>query len=212
MSQNIKIAVLGGGGRTGEYLINQLIERGYHIKVLLRNPNAFKIESPLIEIIQGDAIELNAVTSLINGCVAIISTIGQRPGEPLVAEQATKNVLDAMDCYDVRRYVLLAGINLDTPFDHKGPESIVATNWMKANYPLIQEDRQNSYIRLVESNVNWTLVRVPLIEFNNAKSEVVANLEDCLGNKVDAGSIAAFLIDQLFVNTFYAKAPFVCNF
>lgn len=101
MNQNIKIAVLGGGGRTGKYLITQLIEKGYSVKVLLRNPDVFKINSPLIEVIHGDAIDFKAVYSLIDGCQAVISTIGQRPGEPLVAEQATKNVLDGMSIYAV---------------------------------------------------------------------------------------------------------------
>ena len=38
MEQKIKIAVLGGGGRTGKYLVTQLLSQGYHLKLLLRNP------------------------------------------------------------------------------------------------------------------------------------------------------------------------------
>jgi putative NADH-flavin reductase len=96
MNQNLKIAVFGGGGRTGKYLLTQLIENGYRIKVLLRNPESFQMNSPLIEIVQGDAIDFAVVSSLIDGCQAVISTIGQRPGEPLVAEHVTKNILEAM--------------------------------------------------------------------------------------------------------------------
>ncbi len=43
MNLNIKIAVLGGGGRTGHFLINQLIEKRASIKLLLRNLETFKI-------------------------------------------------------------------------------------------------------------------------------------------------------------------------
>jgi putative NADH-flavin reductase len=212
MNRNIKIAVFGGGGRTGKYLITQLIEKGYSLKVLLRNLETFELKSPLIQIVQGDAIDFTIVNSLIDGCQAVISTIGQRPGEPLVAEQATRNILNAMSHYSVKRYILVAGVNIDTPLDNKGPETITATNWMKANYPIIQEDRQKAYDLLVESNMNWTLVRVPFIDFNIGKGDVNVSLDDCMGDKIDAGNIAAFLIKQLSEETYFNKAPFICNF
>lgn len=211
MIQNVKIAVLGGGGRTGKYLVNELIAKGYSVKLLLRNPENFQIKSPLIEIIHGDAIDFVAVNSLLKNCQAVISTIGQRPGEPLVAEQATKNVLEAMSRNGINRYILLAGINVDTPFDKKGPETINATNWMKSNFPIIQEDRQKSYSLLVNSSINWTLLRVPFIDFNQAKCKMGISLYDCLGNKIDAGSIATFLTLQLEDCTYYNKAPFIYN-
>ena len=211
MIQNIKIAVLGGGGRTGKYLITELIAKGYSVKLLLRNPETFQTKSHLIEIIHGDAIDFVAVNSLLKNCQAVISTIGQRPGEPLVAEQATKNVLEAMSRNGINRYILLAGINVDTPFDKKGPETINATNWMKSNFPIIQEDRQKSYSLLVNSSINWTLLRVPFIDFNQAKSKMGISLYDCLGNKIDAGSIATFLTLQLEDCTYYNKVPFIYN-
>ena len=82
---------------------------------------------------------------------------------------------------------------------------------MKSNYPVIQEDRQKAYSLLVNSNINWTLVRVPLIEFNDAKGEAIVDLNDCLGDKIDAGNIAGFLIKQLFDDTYYNTAPFIYN-
>ena len=70
-----------------------------------------------------------------------------------------------MTYYEIRRYLLVAGINIDTPFDKKSPQTLAATDWMKANFPLIQEDRQKAYNALFENPLDWTLVRVPMIEF-----------------------------------------------
>ena len=211
MNKITKIAVLGGGGRTGQYLISQLIEKGYSVKVLLRNPSTFQITNPLIEIVQGDALDVSVLNSLIEGCQSVISTIGQRPGEPLVAEQATRNVLAAMAQYDVRRYILVAGINVDTPFDRKGPDTIAATNWMKTNFPVIQEDRQKAYNLLAHSARKWTLVHVPFINFSRSTTEVQVALDDCRGSKIDASNIAAFLIRQLDDETYINTAPFIWN-
>lgn len=140
-----KTAVLGGGGRTGTYIVNQLLKQGFSIKLLLRNPESFSIQNDQIEIIKGDALDLEAVQLLLQDCQAVISTVGQRKDEPLVAGLATKNILEVMNRYGIDRYILLAGLNIDTPFDKKGIKTQMASDWMKTNFPLIQEDRQKAY-------------------------------------------------------------------
>jgi putative NADH-flavin reductase len=211
MEQKIKIAILGGGGRTGKYLVTQLLRQGYNIKLLLRSPENFQLESPFIEIIKGDAIDAEAIRSLVQGCQAVISTVGQRKDEPLVASQATMNILKAMTEYGIKRYILVAGLNVDTPFDKKSPETITATEWMKMTFPVIHADRQKTYSILSTSDVNWTLVRVPFIEFTDTKGETIVSLEDCRGNKISANDIATFVIEQLSDETYVKKSPFIAN-
>ncbi|MHC0446620.1 NAD(P)H-binding protein [Flavobacterium sp. 3-218] len=204
-----KVAVLGGGGRTGKYLVNQLLENGFSVKLLLRNPNNFTIQSSKIEIIKGDAIDEESINVLLKDCQAVLSTIGQRPGEPMVASQATKNILKAMKNYDIQRYVLLAGLNIDTPFDKKSPKTIMATDWMKTNFPEIQKDRQFTYDLLINSDVDWTQVRVPLIIFSDESSEISVNLEDCLGDKITALDISKFMVKEMLKSNYSRQSPFI---
>jgi len=117
-----KVAVLGGGGRTGNYLVNQLLKEGFSVKLLLRHQENFPIQNNQIEIIKGDALDLESIKSLLKDCQVVLSTIGQRKDEPLVASAATKNILQVMNDYGIERYVLLAGLNIDTPFDKKVPK------------------------------------------------------------------------------------------
>ena len=206
-----KVAVLGGGGRTGRYLVNQLLEKGFNVKVLLRNPQNFTIQNSKIEIIKGDAISESSIRSLLEDCQAVVSTIGQRPGEPMVASQATKNILKIMNEFDIERYVLLAGLNIDTPFDKKSEKTLLATEWMKANYPEIQKDRQLTYDLLTESNADWTLIRVPFIEFTDTAAEVIVNPEDSPGDKISSFDIAGFMVQEMIEPKFIRKAPFIAN-
>ena len=214
MEQKTKIAVIGGGGRTGKFLVNQLLKKGYQLKLLLRNPEQFSIKNPNIEILRGDVLDLENVCVLLNGCSAVISTVGQRNGEPLVASKATDHILKAIaevqkgKSYPMR-YILMAGINVDTPFDKKGPETLAATEWMKTNFPLIHKDRQIAYSILAKSAVEWTLVRVPFIEFSEGKGQIEVNVEDSPGQKISAGDIAGFLIEQLTETAYIRKAPFI---
>lgn len=148
---------------------------------------------------------------MVQDCQAVISTVGQRPGEPLVASRAVTNALEAMNEFGLKRFISLAGLNVDTPFDRKSAETRMATEWMKANFPEIHDDRQKSYTILSESNLDWTLVRVPFIEFLEAAGELAVNLEDCPSNKINAGNLSIFLADQLFDETYIRKSPFVAS-
>ena len=148
---------------------------------------------------------------MVEGCQAIISTVGQRKDEPLVASQATTNVLKAMGEFGIQRYILVAGLNVDTPFDKKGTETSLASEWMRMNFPLIHADRQKAYSILSTSDVNWTLVRVPFIVFSDARDKTAVSLEDCPGKKITAPDIAAFLIEQLNDDTYARKSPFITN-
>ncbi|KAF2335523.1 NAD(P)-dependent oxidoreductase [Flavobacterium daemonense] len=204
-----KVAVLGGAGRTGNYLINQLLNKGFYVKALVRNPENLTIQNSHLEIIKGDAVDEEIIRLLLADCQAVVSTIGQRPGEPMVASQSVKNVLKAMKELNIDRFVLLAGLNIDTPFDKKSPKTIMATDWMKTNFPIIQEDRQKAYDLLVQSDVGWTQVRVPFIEFTDESSEIEVNLEDCLGDKITASDIVVFMVEEMTESNYSRKSPFI---
>ena len=221
MDQNIKIAVLGGGGRTGKYVVKHLLSKGYQLKILLRNiPEISELTKdeftsnlthPLAEIVKGDAVLYEDIRRLLSGCDAVISTIGQRPGEPMVAGAATKNVLQVMEEFSIQRYIVVAGVNVDTPFDKKSEQTKAATNWMKENFPATHEDRAKAYHILAKSQLDWTLVRLPMIEYSSENFLTDSSTEDCLGQQISTADIAFFLEEQLTDKRFIRKSPFLYN-
>jgi putative NADH-flavin reductase len=206
-----KVAVIGGTGKSGKYLVKQLISQGIYFKILLRSPESFPIHSPLVEVVKGDVRDYNSVSPLIGGCQAVISTLGQPRGESSIFSHATRNVIQSMNDFGVKRYILTTGLNVDTPFDNKSPKTKFATEWMKTNYPETTSDKQEEYNILSQSKVDWTLVRLPLIEQTDSKNEISINLEDCPGDKISTTDLAEFLIDQLSDETFTRKSPFIAN-
>ena len=213
MQQSSIIAVIGGTGKAGKYIVNQLIQRGFYLKLLLRNPEKFIIQSPQIEIIQGDVKDYDTVLSLIKGTEAVISALGlgQPASETSIFSQATTNILQAMNACNMLRYIVITGINVNTPFDKKSSKTQFATDWMYINYPNSTANKQKEYDLLLASNIDWTLVRLPLIEQTDEVGEVQISLEDCLGDKVSATNLANFLIDQLNDETYINKSPFLSN-
>lgn len=213
MQQSSTIAVIGGTGKAGKYVVNLLIQRGFHLKILLRNPKKFQIKSPQIETIQGDVKDYDTVLSLIKDTEAVISALGlgQPASETSIFSQATTNIIQAMNACNIQRYVIITGINVNTPFDKKSVKTQYATDWMYTNYPNSTADRQKEYDILLASNIDWTLIRLPLIEQTDEVGEVQISLEDCVGDKISATVLANFLITQLTDNKYIKQSPFLSN-
>ena len=80
---------------------------------------------------------------------------------------------------------------------------------MKTNFPEIQKDRQFTYDLLINSDVDWTQVRVPLIVFSDESSEISVNLEDCLGDKITALDISKFMVKEMLKSNYSRQSPFI---
>lgn len=211
MKQKIKLAIIGGTGKSGKYLVTQLLAREFHFKLLLRNPENFKIKNPFIEIVKGDARSYESVRSLVDGCQAVISTLGQPRGEAPIFSPATRNVIQAISQSNVDRYILTTGLSVDTPLDKKGSKTKMATDWMRSNYSETTFDKQIEFDVLSKSYVKWTLVRLPLIEQTDERRKVIVSLEDCPGDRISSSDLACFLIEQLSDESYVRKAPFIAN-
>ena len=204
------VAVIGGTGKAGTYLVQQLIHQGFHLN-LLHRPGTQVVEHPSVTPIVGDARNHSAIRLVVEGCQVVISTLGQPRGEAPIFSEATHHVLRAMQEHQIHRYVLITGLNVDTPTDRKGPFTQSATDWMKTNYPDTTADKQKEYALLAASQAHWTLVRLPLIELTDERNALCVSLEDCPGDKVSATSLAHFLVEQLTDDHYVGQAPFVAN-
>jgi uncharacterized protein YbjT (DUF2867 family) len=211
MQNNQPIAVIGGTGKSGKYLVSQLLSQGQVFKLLVRDANKFTLHHPLIELVEGDARDYAAVHSLLQGCQAVISTLGQPRGEAPVFSEATTHVLRAMAGYGVKRYIVTTGLNVNTPLDKKGAATSAATEWMRTNYAPTTADKQQEWEILAASGADWTLVRLPLIELTNDSTAIATSLEDCPGQRISATDLARFLIGQLSEVAFLQNAPFLAN-
>lgn len=213
MKSYSKVAVIGGTGKSGKYLVKELVAQGFSIRMLLRNPDKSPSPHPSIEIIVGQIQDPKAIADLLHGCDAVVSTLGLGipPSEPTVFSQATQAILQVMNEHGIRRYIVTTGLNVDTPMDSKSERVTLATHWMQTNYPVSTADKQAEYQLLSESAVDWTLVRLPLIEQTDERYPIRTSLEDCPGEKISATDLAVFLIDQLRKEDFVRKAPFIAN-
>lgn len=205
------IAVIGGTGKSGKYLVQNLLEKGYPIKLLWRNPEDFKMQDPLIEIVKGDVRDGEAVNSLIEGCDMVISTLGQPKGEKSVFSDAAENIIRTMNYYGIKRYIVTTGLSVNTSADRKNDRVKMATEWMYQNYPETTSDKQKEYQLLLESSLDWTLVRLPLINLTDESFTTETSLIDCKGENISAADLAEFLVLQIKNSNYIRESPFLYN-
>lgn len=211
MKQSNKIAVIGGTGKAGKYLISELVKQGFHIKVLARNPEKITQKSQLIEVVQGNIRDYASIRTLLTGCDAVISTLGPSKNEPDTCSVAVEHIIKAMQELDLKRYIELAGLAIDTPDDKKGFQTRMIVGILKRLFPAVINDRQKGYDLLSASNLNWTIVRSSMIELTDVKRTLKTNLTDSPGRKVSATDLAIFIITQLSSMQFVRKCPFVAS-
>jgi putative NADH-flavin reductase len=206
-----QVAVIGGTGKSGKYVVQELVNRNIRIKLLLRKTSSFETSNPLIEVVRGDARNYESIHSLFEGCDAVISTLSQPVGEESIFGDATRNILQAMEALGISRYVVTAGLNVDAIGDEKNEKVRFATDWMYQNYPKTTKDRQVEYELLAKSTIDWTMVRLPMIIQTEEHFPVEVNLIDCPGENISAADLAVFLVNQLSSETYVKKSPFIAN-
>ena len=77
-----KIIVFGATGGTGKLVVQQALQAGYFVTVVVRNPAAFTIQHPQLEIIKGDVFQPPTFENAIKGKDAVISCLGIARNEP----------------------------------------------------------------------------------------------------------------------------------
>jgi putative NADH-flavin reductase len=206
-----KIAVLGGTGKAGKYLIRELINQGYIIKALARDPRKIEQFHPSIEIIQGNARDYESILNLLMECDAVISTLGPSRNEPDTCSIAAGHIIKAMQSLNISRFIEVAGLGIDTPEDKKGLLTRILVTIMRWFASTVIDDRQKGYELLKNSNIQWTIVRCPMIKLTDLTRKIKTSLTDSPGNQIGATDLACFLIDQLSNEMFIRKAPFIAN-
>lgn len=206
-----KIAVIGGTGKSGQYLVKNLLEKGHSLKLLVRHPENFTIQNSLIEMVKGDVRDEAAVRSLIEGTDIVMSTLGQPKGEKSIFSDAAKNIIGAMNHYGISRYIVTTGLSVNTASDQKNERVKMATDWMYQNYPETTADKQKEYELLMESSLDWTLVRLPLIHLAEESFKTETSLTDCKGESISATDLAEFMASQIENSEYIRKSPFLYN-
>ena len=90
-----KIAVFGATGKVGNHFVEQALEAGYTLRVLVRNESRFNhADHDNVEVVVGDATRFEDVERTISDAQVVVSCLGN-PKRALIMEKAYDNIMTA---------------------------------------------------------------------------------------------------------------------
>jgi len=115
MTKN-KILLAGATGYLGSFITQDLIERGYETKIIVRNKKKVKIEAPTLEILEAQVTNPKTLKDICRDVDVVISTIGitrQKDGLTYmdVDYKANANLIDEAKRNGVKKFIYISVLN-----------------------------------------------------------------------------------------------------
>ena len=212
-SQHHTVALLGATGMVGGYLLEAALRRGYTVRALARNPAKLAQFGRRITIITGDARDPAVIRELLLGSDVVVSALGpvKADGDAsrLINTTVTRNVLEAMPSEDISLYIAVSGAAVVMPGDQRNLLGWWIRTLAQVGLRGALQDKQAEYDLLADSDVNWTLVRCPLIDPEPFDSPPLVSLKTPPAFRVRAGEVAQFMMKQLDARDFVRQGPFL---
>ncbi|KAL3461722.1 NAD(P)-binding protein [Aspergillus heterothallicus] len=177
--------VIGGTGRTGKLVLDELLGRGHEVTTLARNPDALGDPRPKLNIVKGTPTNLSDVRSAfklhtpdvvlvtLNAPRASDSPFAAPISSPTLMADCTTNIIAAMQEFHVRKVVIMQAFGVGESW---GNMNCMLQLLMKKSNMYLQYDDHNAVTEIVKgSGVEYVLVRpARLVESEERKVKVWA--------------------------------------
>lgn len=205
----MKVLVLGATGGTGRLIVHDALEQGHSVVALVRS-KARASDLPGADIIEGDARDEGALLRALDGCDAVISSLGTGISpfnEVSLLTEATHALLRAMARSGVRRLVCISALGVADSRGHGGFVFDRLFQPLLLRYAYKDKGRQEAAIRA--SSLDWVIVRPGRLTYDPARGIVraIVDVADVNGGKVARADVARFVVKQLTTDTWLKQAP-----
>ena len=111
-----KILLAGATGYLGRFITQELIDRDYETKIIVRNKESVKFTAPNLEILEAQVTKPETLKKICNDVSVVISTVGitrQKDGLTYldVDYQANANLIDEAKKSGVKKFIYISVLN-----------------------------------------------------------------------------------------------------
>jgi putative NADH-flavin reductase len=213
----MKLVIFGATGFSGQAILKLALSKGLQVTVLVRNKSAITIQNENLTVIQGNVLDSDDVKKVLENQDAVIQCLGvggKGDGKPTTfISDATKIIVEEMEKQDIKRLIAMSNVGAGNSlaFQPWVFTKIILPYFMKWLRVII-DDKNRMEPTVMNSELDWTIVRCPNIVDKSPKGNVHATL-DGKGLKlaVTLGDMAEFIMHQLTDNTYSRQAPSISN-
>ncbi len=207
------IVVFGATGRTGRHVVDRALDAGSSVVVFTRDRAKAPWSHARVQVIEGDARDPEDVDRAVQGSDAVVSVLApaqNESGRPIT--RATENIVWSMQKHSVRRLVASTGAGVTFPQDQPKVLNKVI-GWMVRTFSKhVYEDMKGAAQHVVNSDLDWTLVRVPVLNDDPAKGRIrVGYVGRGTGARLSRADMADFILDLVESGDHVRDVPVISN-
>lgn len=211
-----RILIYEATGRTGNLVVTYALEKGYEVTALVRNPDKITLQSEKLTVIKGVPTNIQDVRQAMQGCNYVINVLGalvekdsisfKHIEPPHTLEKSIYNTITCMHEFGIKRIISLSSIGVGNSYKY-------APWFMKlfikiSNFKIVFADHNQQEQLLINSNLDWTIVRpVGLNNNENLGTLVVSYDKTPAPFKMSRKQLAKFIIDNLDTTEYNHKTP-----
>lgn len=203
----MKVLVLGATGGSGRLIVRDALAKGHSVVALVRSKaNA---DLPGVDMIEGDARDEGTLIRALNGCDAVVSSLGTGLSfrEVSLLTVATGALVTAMTRNGVRRLVCISALGVGDSRGHGGFVFDKLFQPLLLSHAYKDKDGQEAAIR--GSSLDWVIVRPAMLTNDPARGSVraVTDLTTVNGGKIARADVARFVVEQLTTDSWLRRTP-----
>ena len=213
----MKLVIFGATGFSGQAILKLALSKGFQVTVLVRNKSAITIQNENLTVFQGNVLDRNDVKKALEHQDAVIQCLGvggKGDGKPTTfISDATKIIVEEMEKQQIKKLIAMSNVGAGNSlaFQPWFFTKIVLPYFMKW-LKVIIDDKNRMEPIIMNSELDWTIVRCPNIVDKTPKDNIHATL-DGKGLKlaVTLDDMAEFIINQITDNAYSRQAPSISN-
>lgn len=189
-----RIVVIGGSGRTGKLIVEQLVKNGDSVVATIRNPKHMAqmvklgAETVILDLDKSTGPDFQ---TQFRGADAIVFAAGSATGEPSTLDRSgTVKTVRAAESAGVNRYVTISSIGASTGLKLTGAW---ATEEMRDYYK--QKRAANKHLR--QSDLDWTILEPAELTDGKLSGKVTLSEAALDGKPISRADVAAVVVAVL---------------
>ncbi|MGN6490340.1 MAG: NAD(P)-binding oxidoreductase [Devosia sp.] len=188
----MRVTVIGGSGRTGKLVVEQLLAAGHQVVATIRNPRHMAelvklgAETQLVDL---DKSEFDTIVTAMQGADAVVFAAGSAAGETSELDRkGTLRTVRAAEKAGVKRCVSVSSIGAST-----GLSTRSMNDEMKDYY----KQKRAAAKHIAGSSLDWTIVEPAELTDDDGTGKVTASLEALEGKPIARADVAAVVVATL---------------
>lgn len=213
----MKVILFGATGFSGKGILAEALNHGHEVTILVRDTSKIQIKHKNLTIIEGNVLNPQTVASVLHRQEAVIQCLGvggKGDGKPTnFISDATKVIVVEMQKQQIKRLIAMSNVGAGNSiaFQPWFFTKIILPYFMKW-LKVIIDDKNRMEPIIMNSNLDWTIVRCPNIVDKPSKGTCNATLDGKdLKLSVTLPDLSKFMIDQLTQTAYIKQAPSVSN-